>query len=148
MWKLFCLSPSHPSPLPRAITKGQGFWDLQVIIIYQQLSDSPSSLCFVLILANYYIRPHFSGKQFYENSEDHKIILKEAGVGSETSQIWVDFYLELQGFRSLHSPTIFFYYFISTSFCLFNKFRDFLNLSIKSTVFKICNNQHTHGITL
>ena len=37
--------------------------------------------------------------------------------------------------------------FTSTSFCLFNKFRDFLNLSIKSTVFKICNNQHTHGIT-
>lgn len=147
MWKLFCLSPnpSPPPPLPRAITKGQGFWDLQVIYTSNLVTVH---LPCVLFLSWPITRPHFSGKQFYENSEDHKIILKEAGVGSETSQIWVDFYLELQGFHSLHSPTIFFYYFISTSFCLFNKFRDFLNLSIKSTVFKICNNQHTHGITL
>ena len=56
----------------------------------------------------------------------------------------MDFY---KGFIVLyHSSTILLV--TSTSFCLFNKFRDFLNLSIKSTVFKICNNQHTQGITL
>ena len=88
--------------------------------------------------------PHFSGKKFHKNSEDHGIMLKEVGVGSETSQISMDFY---KGFIVLyHSSTILLV--TSTSFCLFNKFRDFLNLSIKSTVFKICNNQHTQGITL
>ena len=83
-------------------------------------------------------RPHFSGKQFHQNSEDHEITFKDVEVGSETSQISMAFYLELQGFHII----------TGTSFCLFNKFRDFLNLSIKSTVFKICNNQHKHGITL
>ena len=80
------------------------------------------------------------GKKIHENYEDHEIMLKEVGVGSETSQISMDFY---KGFIVLyHSSTILLV--TSTSFCLFNKFRDFLNLSIKSTVFKICNNQHTH----
>ena len=98
----------------------------------------------VLFLSWPITRPHFSGKKFHKNSEDHEIMLKEIGVGSETSQISMDFY---KGFIVLyHSSTILLV--TSTSFCLFNKFRDFLNLSIKSTVFKICNNQHTQGITL
>ena len=98
----------------------------------------------VLFLSWPITRPHFSGKKFHKNSEDHEIMLKEVGVGSETSQISMDFY---KGFIVLyHSSTILLV--TSTSFCLFNKFRDFLNLSIKSTVFKICNNQHTQGITL
>ena len=49
-------------------------------------------------------RRHFSGKKFHKNSEDHEIMLKEVGVGSETSQISMDFY---KGFIVLyHSSTI------------------------------------------
>ena len=82
----------------------QLFTSLHTTVLYMLGYTVTVHLPCVFFLSWSITRPHFRGKQFHENSKDHKIILKEVGVGSETSQISMDFY---KGFKVLyHSSTI------------------------------------------